>query len=77
MEEFKVWLCEQKKYTERSARDVCSRLKRVCLLLNKKNIEDCKVDDLEINEEFKTLSMSVRSQLRKSVKLFFEYTNNN
>lgn len=75
MEEFKSWLCEQKNYTERSARDVCSRLKRVCLLLNKQNVDECKVDDLEINEEFKTLSMSVRSQLRKSVKLFLEYKN--
>lgn len=76
MEEFKNWLCEQKNYTERSARDVCSRLKRVYLLLHKETIDKKTVDDLEINDEFKGLSMSVRSQLRKSVRLFLEYKNN-
>lgn len=73
MEEFKIWLCEQKKYTERSARDVCSRLKRVCVLLGQENAENCNIDDLENNDDFKALTMSVRSQLRKSVKLFLEF----
>ena len=73
MEEFKIWLCNNKKYTERSARDVCSRLKRVCIILGQENVENCNIDDLESNEDFKELTMSVRSQLRKSVRLFFEY----
>ncbi len=75
MEEFKNWLCEKKIYTERSARDVCSRLKRVYLLLDKENVDENTIYSLESNNEFKGLSMSVRSQLRKSVKLFLEYKN--
>lgn len=65
----------RKKYTERSARDVCSRLKRVYLLLDKENVDENTIYSLESNNEFKGLSMSVRSQLRKSVKLFLEYKN--
>lgn len=76
MEEFKNWLCVQKKYTERSARDVCSRLKRVYSLLYIETVDENTVDSLENNNEFKGLSMSVRSQLRKSVRLFLEYKSN-
>lgn len=73
MEDFKIWLCEQKKYTKRSANDVCSRLKRVCTLLGQENAENCNIDDLEINDDFNALTMSVRSQLRRSLRLFLEF----
>lgn len=73
MEEFKVWLCKHKKYKEKSASDVCSRLKRVCMMLGQENAEACNVDILENNDEFKKLTISVRSQLRKSVRLYLEF----
>lgn len=52
---------------------MCSRLKRVCIILGQENVENCNIDDLKSNEDFKELTMSVRSQLRKSERLFFEY----
>ena len=73
MQGFNSWLCEQKNYKERSARDACSRLRRVYLILNKESVNNDTVEELEKNEEFKELSISVRSQLRKSVRLYLEY----
>ena len=73
MQGFNSWLCEQKNYKERSARDACCRLKRVYLILNKESVNKETVDELEKKKEFKELSISVRSQLRKSVRLYLEY----
>lgn len=76
MEDFSKWLCEKKNYTERSARDVSSRLKRVRVLLNVEKVNTNTIDELEKVDGFKGLSMSVRSQLRKSVRLYLEYCDN-
>ena len=75
-QEFSSWLRSSKGFTEAAAKDVKSRLKRVHSI--------CKLQDgvdvskalfiLGQQESFKTLSVSVRSQLRRSVKLFDEYT---
>lgn len=73
MKAFSEWLVETKSLTERSSRDVVSRLKRVLVLINKSEITEDTLKMLEKNNEFQVLSMSVKSQLRRSVRLYFEY----
>ena len=73
MKAFSEWLVETKCLTERSSRDVVSRLKRVLVLINKSEITEDTLQMLENNNEFQVLSMSVKSQLRRSVRLYFEY----
>jgi DNA (cytosine-5)-methyltransferase 1 len=73
--EFSNWLKSNKGFSSAAAYDVASRLRRV--------ISICDLDwqaDLDSNlftlgrkEEFKELTVSVRSQLRRSVKLYREF----
>jgi DNA (cytosine-5)-methyltransferase 1 len=73
--EFSNWLKLNKAFTDASASDVCSRLRRV--------ISICPMDlesELESNifalgqkKEFKGLSASVKSQLKRSLKLYKEF----
>ncbi len=73
--EFKDWLTAQG-YTDNVVGDILSRLKRVHNLLpfDGKNLEEY-LFRLGQQESFKCLSMSVRSQLRKSAKLYAAYIN--
>ena len=71
---FTDWLMKEKGYTSKSARDVLSRLKRVQKLLNTENLPENCVDKLNMISEFSQLSFSVKSQLRRSVQLYTEYT---
>lgn len=73
MKAFSEWLVETKCLTERSSRDVVSRLKRVLALINKSEITEDTLNMLEKNSEFQLLTMSVKSQLRRSVRLYSEY----
>lgn len=73
MKAFSEWLVETKCLIERSSHDVVSRLKRVLVLINKSEIIEDTLNMLEKNNEFQVLSMSVKSQLRRSVRLYFEY----
>lgn len=69
---FKEWLKVSKTYSPASISDLGSRLKRADSIR-------AWVDDetylfyLEKEESFKCLSVSVKSQLRRAVKLYFEY----
>lgn len=75
MEQFRQWLQSVKGLGERSARDVSSRVKRVQTMLETELIAGNTLDILEQNEEFKQISMSVKSQLRRSIKLYLEFKN--
>ena len=70
---FCEWLEKEKGYTLKSSHDVASRLNRVRLLLNTDNVPNDAVLKMMQLESFKGLSMSVRSQLRRTVKLYLEY----
>lgn len=75
--EFSNWLKSSKSFTDRSARNVVSRLKRASSL--------CKFDwdadvarnlfHLEQVPAFQKLTVSVKSQLRRAVKLNVEFLN--
>ena len=71
---FMQWLQNEKNYTQRSARDVQSRLKRVLLITNEKEPTDETLNLLEASEEFATFKNYIRSQLRRAVKLYEEYS---
>lgn len=73
MTEFMNWLSAEKGFSPRTTRDVCSRLKRAQQFVNAKAPEDIVNSELEKNAEFNSLSFSVKSQLRRSIKLYAEY----
>lgn len=76
MQEFEKWLYENQLFKLRSSRDVCSRLKRVMNILNLEEVNEQTIQNLNTNDEFNTFSVSVKSQLRRAVKLYLKFVNN-
>ncbi|MBR6939842.1 MAG: hypothetical protein IKH65_03455 [Clostridia bacterium] len=74
---FYDWLISEKKMSNRGAKDVISRCKRVCILLNTQEIKDDSLDKLLLNEDFNSYSMFIKSQLKRSVVLSLEFGGNN
>lgn len=73
---FLIWLQKTKKLKKRSSQDVLSHLSRSSKFINL--FEDgLNGDDLAYllskNSEFVNLSPSVKSHLRRSVRLFYEF----
>lgn len=71
--EFREWLMKEKQYSDRASRDVQSRLKRALSLSGEKEITPETLTKIEANMEFKGLSMSVKSQIRRAVKFYQEF----
>lgn len=69
---FKKWLIEKHTYTDASVKDIVSRLRRANNILEFRN-EDIYLFRLSQCDEFQGASVSVRSQIRRSVKLYFKY----
>ena len=72
--EFRDWLKQKTKYTEAVIGDIVSRVKRADGILP---IYEDEVYQfyLERTDKYKALSASVRSQLKKSTSLFFDFLN--
>lgn len=70
--EFKQWLIENTDYSKRVVSDLQSRLNRANRMLPVYNNE-LYLFELERVEDFKQLSCTVRSQLRKAVRLYIDY----
>lgn len=73
--EFRTWLERHEGVAGRSVGDICSRLRRASKLLNKP-AKDLTVDDISRMEgldEFAECSVNVRSQLRRSIKLYLKF----
>lgn len=71
---FYDWLKETKHMTDKVNRDNVSRLKRVDILCPlTENPDEHFIVELEKTPEFNELSVSVRSQLRRAVKLYAAY----
>lgn len=68
--DFKEWIIKEKGYGEKSAGDVVSRLKRAQGFCGK---EDFTMEELDKNEDFSKLSVSVRSQIRSAVRIRDSY----
>lgn len=75
-DEYTYWLIDGKGLSERAARDAKSRLLRANGILKFNDVRDPDVylAKLDKEEQFADLSSSVKSQLRRSVRLFCEYT---
>lgn len=71
---FLDWLVNERKMNTRSARDVVSRLKRVVNMLGSDNIDENTITILNGIEVFDNCSMFIKSQLRRSVSLYLEYS---
>lgn len=69
---FKTWLSENTSYSSAVIRDTASRMKRADSILEW-NGEETYSFYLEKAPNYQTLSVSVRSQLRKAVKLYSKF----
>lgn len=69
---FKQWLSENTAYSHDVINDVVSRIRRADSLLEIYN-DEIYLFYLGKQENFKKLSASVRSQVKKAVKLYFDF----
>lgn len=74
-QEFLAWLETERKMSKRSAKDVVSRLKRVVGLLGSDTLDSTSVSKLNEVDAFDECTMFIKSQLRRSVVLYLEYSN--
>jgi len=74
VEQFKQWLKEETNYSDAVIGDIGSRIKRADKILEW-NGEETYIFYLEKTESFQQLTVSVRSQIKKSVNLYLEYAN--
>ncbi len=72
---FLTWLIHEKNMSVRAAKDSISRLKRVLRLISQDNTDSDTITKLNGNAEFQTLSMFIKSQLRRAVALYQEFEN--
>lgn len=70
--EFKQWLDENTSYTKETKSNLLSRLKRANKILTIIN-DPVYLFLLSQESEFCTLSVNVKSQLRRSVKIYFQF----
>lgn len=71
-DEFKTWLTENTDYSVKVVRDTVSRMKRADMLLEW-NGEETYQFFLERCPEYQSLSVSVKSQLRRAVKWYMMF----
>lgn len=74
-ETFKLWLKTNTSLGDRSIKDVLSRLKRCenyIELTNQHNEQEA-ILKLNANDDFKKLTTPVKSQMRRSIKLYKSY----
>lgn len=71
---FKLWLAEKKKYSDKVISNTVSRLKRANNILEWFN-DPLYQYQLENIKEYKVLSTTIRSQIKIAVKLYLEFVN--
>lgn len=72
MIDFQTWLEHNKQYSNRTVSNIISRVRRAHSIQAMVD-EGEYIDTLVSNDRFKSLSPSIRSQIKKSVTLYFEY----
>ena len=75
MSNFKLWLAENKKYTNKVISNTASRFRRANGMLVWFN-DPMYLYQLEQLPEYQALSTAVRSQIKKAVKLYSEFVEN-
>ena len=71
---FLEWLTTEKNMGPRSAKDVLSRCGRVSRMLNIEEIEESTFSLLLESSDFQSSSMFVKSQLKRAVSLYLEFS---
>ena len=71
--EFYNWLVETKQLSNRSAKDVISRCKRIKNILHTDSLDGFSSEQLLESEDFINLSMFIKSQLKRALVLWKEY----
>lgn len=71
---FLEWLTTEKNMGTRSAKDVLSRCGRVNRMLNIEEIEESTFSLLLESSDFQSSSMFVKSQLKRAVSLYLEFS---
>mgnify|MGYP004711980779 CR=1 FL=1 len=74
---FYEWLKNDKGMSERSSKDVVSRLKRVIRMTGLTDINNIKPATIEQSKEYTQLSTFIKSQLKRSVVLYNEFKGQN
>ena len=78
-EGFRAWLLNEKKLTKRTSSDIISRCCRGMSFFDSEGVDfyNCEIDEiimkLERLESFVRLGVSLKSQLRRAFKLYYEY----
>ncbi|HVI42326.1 MAG TPA: hypothetical protein VM577_16860, partial [Anaerovoracaceae bacterium] len=73
-EKFLSWLISVKQFSQRTASDTFSRVKRADKLYQINGIPDTYyIYQLEQHNDFKSLSVDVRSQIKRATTLFSDY----
>ncbi|EJK5772952.1 DNA cytosine methyltransferase [Escherichia coli] len=78
-EGFRAWLLNEKKLTKRTSSDIISRCCRGVSFFDSEGMDfyNCEIDEiimkLERLESFVRLGVSLKSQLRRAFKLYYEY----
>lgn len=78
-EGFRAWLLNEKKLTKRTSSDIISRCCRSVSFFDSEGVDfyNCEIDEiimkLERLESFVRLGVSLKSQLRRAFKLYYEY----
>lgn len=74
---FREWLQYKHHYSPHAAKDIESRIRRCnkILLMKKFSIQEY-LPSLEQKEDFKKISKSIQSQLKRSINLYVEYQKN-
>ena len=68
------WLILDKQMSPRAARDVISRGKRVCKMIGECEITEKSLGKLILVESYGDCSMYVKSQLKRTIVLFNEFS---
>ena len=74
-DEFKNWIEENTTYTKRTKSNIVSRLKRADIILP---ISEDSMYIFKLSQEpkFLSLTVSVKSQIRRAAKLYFQFIGN-
>lgn len=71
---FDTWLIEKKNLEKRSASDVSSRWRRANRILSSDGLDYVHyIFELEQIDSFCSLSISVKSQIKRAIKFMYEY----
>ena len=70
--EFKKWLDEKTNYTKATKSNIVSRLKRADGIIPIV-VEDVYLFNLSNQPEFQNMSVSVKSQIRRAIRLYLEF----